>query len=278
VADGLLQIVGTPIGNLEDITLRALEALKSADVVLAEDTRHSKILLDRFGISKPMLSVHEHNEAARIGHLLDEIRAGKRLALVSDAGMPSVSDPGFQLVRAAREAGLPVEVVPGPSAVLTALIASGLPTDAFTFLGFPPRKPAERARWSASALARAETVIFFESPHRLVDTLEALAAVDSGRQAAVCREMTKKFEEIKRGELTALAENFAGREEIKGELTVVLAPGTVLAVQAAVDVPREIERLRAEGKGDAEIAKAIAKATGRPRREIYTMLLERKTR
>jgi 16S rRNA (cytidine1402-2'-O)-methyltransferase len=211
---GRLVVCPTPIGNLEDVTLRVLGALRDADVVACEDTRHTRVLLDRHGISARLVSLHEHNERERARELLARIREGASVALVSDAGTPLVSDPGFALVRECLAAGVAVDVLPGPSAVLTALVASGLPTESWRFVGFLPRKAAERER----LLQRAEeTVVAFESPRRLAATLAQLAALDPERPLAVCRELTKLHEEVRRGPAAELAEHYrenAARAEV----------------------------------------------------------------
>lgn len=219
----MLIIVPTPIGNLQDITLRALESLRTADVVAAEDTRHSGILLHHHGISKPMVSFHEHNEAARSASLVEEIAQGKTIALITDAGMPGVSDPGFRLVRACRERNLPVTVLPGPSAVLTALAGSGLPSNAFYFGGFLPVKSGRRRNELERAIAREETSIYFESPHRLIRSLEVLHEIAPSASVCVSRELTKKFEEYRRGQPGELLTHYQAHPP-KGEITLVLSP------------------------------------------------------
>src|SRR4051794_24092341 len=191
-----LAVCATPIGNLDDVTLRVLEELRSADVVLAEDTRYTRGLLDRHGIRAALLSYHEHNEAARVGELVPRLEAGERIALVTDAGMPLVSDPGARLVRAALEAEVPVTVLPGPSAVETALVASGLGGGPYAFVGFLPRKPGQlHALWRETS-AWGCAVVAFESPQRVAASLRALAELDPNRGAAVCRELTKRFEDV----------------------------------------------------------------------------------
>ncbi|RIL00042.1 MAG: 16S rRNA (cytidine(1402)-2'-O)-methyltransferase, partial [Proteobacteria bacterium] len=214
---GTLYLVATPIGNLEDVTLRALRVLREADVVLAEDTRRTRVLLDRHAIAARPRSLHEHNEASRTAELLDALAAGKSVALVSDAGTPLVSDPGERLAAAAIAAGHAVVPVPGASAVLAALVASGLPAALFTFLGFLPRKAGERDRLLAGLRERRETLVLFESPRRVGATLRALAAALGGeRRASVARELTKLHEEHVRGPLAELAERFA--EGARGEV------------------------------------------------------------
>jgi 16S rRNA (cytidine1402-2'-O)-methyltransferase len=215
---GRLVVCPTPIGNLEDVTLRVLAALREADVVACEDTRHTRVLLDRHGISARLVSLHEHNERERAGELVARIRDGDVVALASDAGTPLVSDPGFALVRECIAAGVALEVLPGPSAVLTALVASGLPTDGWRFVGFLPRKSGERERLLRGA---EETLVAFESPRRLAATLAQLAALDSERPLAVCRELTKIHEEVRRGSAAELAEHYRERTA-RGEVVIVV--------------------------------------------------------
>ncbi|HWW43718.1 MAG TPA: 16S rRNA (cytidine(1402)-2'-O)-methyltransferase, partial [Acidimicrobiia bacterium] len=200
MSTGRLVVVGTPIGNLGDVTPRAVEALRDADLIAAEDTRRTRALLTHVGVPGRgrLVAVHEHNERAKAAELVDEIRRGRTVAFVTDAGMPGVADPGHRLVRACADADLPVEVVPGPSAVLAALAVSGLPSDRFCFEGFPPRKAGERARRLAGLAAEPRTMVFFESPRRAAATLEELArALGPGRRAVACRELTKTYEEIR---------------------------------------------------------------------------------
>jgi 16S rRNA (cytidine1402-2'-O)-methyltransferase len=263
-----LAVCATPIGNLSDVTLRVLQELATADVVLCEDTRHTRILLDRHGISARLLSLHEHNEAERTREVLGRLEAGERIALVSDAGLPGISDPGMLLVRAALDAGVPVTVLPGPSAVETALVASGLVGERYTFVGFLPRRAAElEALWSE--LRRSPwPVVAFESPKRLPGALRSLAAADPGRAVAVCRELTKRFEEVARGRADELASRFA--EAPKGEITLVLGAGEAgpdegalaAAVQAVTD-------LVAAGTPRKAAAAIVARLTSLPRNELY---------
>jgi 16S rRNA (cytidine1402-2'-O)-methyltransferase len=223
---GTMYLVGTPIGHLGDFTFRARDILASVDLIACEDTRHSLPLLQRFDIRKPLVSLHEHNEVGRTGQLVAELRAGKSVACISDAGMPLISDPGQRLLQEVRRAGIPVQIVPGPTAVITALVGSGLPTAAFYFGGFLPVKSGQRQRALELALARAETSVFFESPHRLIATLEAIATLDPHRLITVARELTKKFEEFRRGTAESCLAEFRGRR-VKGEITLVVA-GTEL--------------------------------------------------
>ncbi|HWY90187.1 MAG TPA: 16S rRNA (cytidine(1402)-2'-O)-methyltransferase [Solirubrobacteraceae bacterium] len=232
VADGThgrLLVCATPIGNLEDVTLRVLRVLGEADVIACEDTRRTRVLLDRHAIrAASLVSLHEHNERARAPQLADRVRAGEKIALVSDAGMPLVSDPGYALVRACIREGLPVEVLPGPSAVLGALILSGLPPDRWRFVGFLPRKRGQRERMLAET---TETLVAFESPKRLPTTLQMLAGADPQRPVAVCRELTKLHEEVARGTASELAERY-DRHPPKGEVVLVVgAAGSASSLQ-----------------------------------------------
>ncbi len=218
----MLTVIPTPIGNLGDITLRALEALRSCDLVAAEDTRHTGLLLKHYEISKPQISLHEHNEAARSGMLIKDMLAGRSIALVSDAGMPAISDPGGRLIHSARQAGLSVTVLPGPCAALTALVGSGLDTERFCFLGFLPHKAGRRQRELAAALARQETSVFYESPHRLGKSLAQLAELDPERQICVARELTKHFEEYRNGRAVELLAHYTEHPP-KGEICLLIA-------------------------------------------------------
>ena len=218
----MLTVVPTPIGNLSDITLRALETLKQADIIVCEDTRQTQKLLQHYGIVKQLLSYHDHSTPQKTAGVVALLREGKRLALVSDGGMPLVSDPGFQVVHAALEEQLPLEVLPGPSAVTTALVLSGLPTDSFSFFGFLSNK-SERRKHELRALAeREETLIFFESPFRIVKMLQNASEVFGDREAAVARELTKKFEEVLRGNLSELIRDMTQKPR-KGEMVVLIS-------------------------------------------------------
>ena len=218
----MLTIVPTPIGNRQDITLRAIEALQSADVVAAEDTRHSGMLLQHLGIKKPFVSLHEHNESARVEELTSRMASGTKIALITDAGMPGISDPGHRLIKSCIERGLPATVLPGPSAVITALVGSGFPTDRFFFGGFLPVKSGRRANEIAQAASRSETSIYFESPHRIERTLEALHAACPDRPVCVARELTKTFEEYRRGLPAEVLAHFQ-KHPPKGEITLVIS-------------------------------------------------------
>jgi 16S rRNA (cytidine1402-2'-O)-methyltransferase len=267
---GRLVVCPTPIGNLEDVTLRVLSALRDAEVVACEDTRHTRVLLDRHGISARLVSLHEHNERARAGELVARIRDGAVVALVSDAGTPLVSDPGFALVRECLAAGVALEVLPGPSAVLTALVASGLPAERWRFVGFLPRKAAEREQLLAHA---EETLIAFESPRRLAATLRTLAELDAERPAAVCRELTKLHEEVRRAGAGELAEHFEARPP-RGEIVLVVgaAPAGAHSREQASAALRELVDAGARARPAAAV---IARLTGVGANELYRALTSR---
>ena len=217
----MLYVVATPIGNLGDITLRALESLKSADVIATEDTRHSSLMLRHFDIKKPLVSFHEHNEAMRTAQLIERLAAGENVALITDAGMPGLSDPGARLIRECIKRGLPFTIVPGPSSILTALVGSGFGMEKFCFRGFLPVKSGQRQRELRTAAEREETTIFFESPYRLAKTLAASAEIMPERQLCVARELTKKFEEFRRGTAAELLAFYSARA-VKGEIVLVV--------------------------------------------------------
>jgi 16S rRNA (cytidine1402-2'-O)-methyltransferase len=266
-----LAVCATPIGNLEDVTLRVLTELAAADVVLCEDTRHTRVLLERHGITARLLSYHEHNEAQRTAELLPRLEAGERVALVSDAGLPGVSDPGARLVRAALDAGLDVTVLPGASAVETALVASGLVAEQYRFLGFLPRGEKkltvlweELRGWSWPAVA-------FESPQRLPATLRSLAASDPDREAAVCRELTKRFEEVVRGTAAELSGRFGAPP--KGEITLVLGPGITRDDRAGERALAAVAELVAAGVPRRQAAEVVSNLTGIPRNRLYKQSL-----
>ena len=218
----MLYVIATPIGNLGDITLRALEILKTVDLVAAEDTRRSGLLLKHYKIDKPFVSYHEHNEAMRTAQLVERLSGGEKIALITDAGMPGLSDPGARLIRECINRQLPFSIIPGPSSILTALVGSGFSTDRFFFGGFLPNKSGGRERELRNAATREETTIFFESPHRLVKTLTAAAAILQDRQLCVARELTKKFEEFRRGTAAELLRHYEAHPP-KGEIVVVVS-------------------------------------------------------
>ena len=268
-----LHLVATPIGNLRDITIRALETLAAADVIACEDTRITRRLLDHYGIATPLTPYHEHNAEAARPKLLGRLAQGETVALVSDAGTPLVSDPGFKLVRAAREAGHPVIAAPGPSALLAALTSSGLPTDRFFFEGFLSAKDGQRKARIAELARIPATLILYESGARIARTLAALAEGLGARQAAVCRELTKLHEEVRRGNLSLLATQYAEGAETRGEFTVVVEPPSA---DAAMPDPNEVDALLRRALRNASVKDAVsdvAAATGLPRREIYQRAL-----
>ncbi len=266
---GRLTVCATPIGNLDDVTARVLDALRDADVVACEDTRHTRRLLDRFAIRVATISLHEHNESARAVELLDRVRAGERVALVSDAGMPVVSDPGGRLVAAARDAELPVEVLPGPSAPVTAVAAAGIPAEQWRFVGFLPR----RAEDLVAVIRDPAVTVAFESPKRLVAALRAIADEDPTRLVAVCRELTKLHEQVVRGPAAEVAERFAA-DGVRGEITLVIAGAEATAVERtdlrrAVDAAR---RLVDDGARARTASRVVAELTGCGANEIYRAL------
>ena len=272
--EGQIVLGATPIGNLSDASPRLREIMQSADVIAAEDTRNFHHLAQALGVRPTgrVMSLHEHNEEHKIGEVLDAVRAGSTVLVVSDAGMPAVSDPGFPLVAAALDAGLPVTAVPGPSAVLTALALSGLPTGRFTFEGFLPRKAGERRKRLHALAAEERTMVFFEAPHRLAAFLTSVAEVfGNDRQVAVARELTKKFEEVRRGpveELLAWAE--AG---VRGEVAVVIAGAEPPAAAQAEDHVDAVEQLAASGVRLKEAVAQVAQGHGLKKRELYDAVL-----
>lgn len=271
---GVLLVCATPIGNLGDVTLRVLDALRTADVIAAEDTRVTRKMLARYEIRTPLEPYHEHNRVVRTPELVDRIERGERIALVSDAGTPGVSDPGEQLVDACLEAGVTVEVLPGASAILTALVASGLPTHAFYFGGFLPRKQGDRSRALQRLADLDATLIFYESPGRTPATLASIAEALPGRRAAVARELTKLHEEIVRGEVCELAERYVGRE-IKGEVVLLVGPREE-PVQLLMDeeaVRGRLSKAIADGASRRDAVRDVAQEMGLPKNEVYRLSL-----
>jgi len=268
---GTLFVVATPLGNLDDLTFRAVKCLKEVDLIACEDTRRTARLLNHLGIRKPLISCFEHNELARVDELLDRIARGETIALVSDAGTPTISDPGFPLLRAAHARGLKVSPVPGPSALVAALSVSGLPTDEFTFAGFLPRTAGVRQKRLEELKSQKGTLLFYESPRRILDALEDMIRVLGDRPAFLGRELTKLHEELRPGALSEIARALGARPEILGEI--------VLAVQGAGDeLPKSGSMEEALRRFDAEVsmgatprqaAKEAAKATGLPPRDVY---------
>ena len=278
---GTLYIVGTPIGNLEDISLRGLRILREVDLIACEDTRHTARLLTHYGIETPRQSYHEHNEALRAAQLVELLRGGRNVALVSDAGMPLVSDPGYALVRACRDAAIQVVAIPGPSAVIAALAGSGLPTDEFHFAGFLPSRASQR-RTRLQELAQIQaTLIFFEAPHRIIEALADMASVFGPRLACLARELTKVHEEWIRGTLPEILETLRIRAEVRGEITLVVDRGT--AEQPRIEFPDTVsEHLEREmarsGAARNDALKEVARQRGISRKEAYRLLIQEKDR
>ncbi len=267
-----LAVCATPIGNLDDVTLRVLAELRAADVVLCEDTRRTRILLDRHGVQASLTSYHRLNETARLAEVLGRLQARERVALVSDAGLPGVNDPGGRLIAAAIDAGIPVSVLPGPSAVETALVASGLVGDEYRFIGYLPRRAPERAALAEQLARWPHPVVGFDSPRRLPASPAALAAAMPERQAAVCRELTKRFEEVVRGSLAELAERIS--EPVRGEVTLVLGGHAAGAAEATAsvtegDARRAVVALVEAGAGRRQAAEIVSRLTGHPRNALY---------
>ncbi|MGA2038431.1 MAG: 16S rRNA (cytidine(1402)-2'-O)-methyltransferase [Bryobacteraceae bacterium] len=269
---GRLYLVATPIGNLEDITYRAVRVLGEVDLIACEDTRQTRKLLDHYAISKPTISYHDHNETPRSAELASRMLAGATVALVSDAGVPLVSDPGYRLVRAAIEVGIPVEPIPGPSAALAALAGSGLPTDAFHFAGFLPAKSGQRARALEALKDEPATLIFYEAPHRVLEALEAIAQVLGARPTVAARELTKVHEEFLRGTALEVHAQLAARGSIKGEFTLLVGK----AVAPAPDdtpVGDAVEELVRAGAARMDAIKQVARRRGLSKREVYEQAL-----
>ena len=273
---GRLAVISTPIGNLGDLSPRAREELAAAELVAAEDTRRTGQLLTTLGLSRPLVSLHEHNESERIGELLEKLRAGARIALVSDAGTPLLSDPGFELVRRVAQEGITIVAVPGPSAITAALSIAGLPTERFSFEGFLPARLAERRARLAELAGESRTLVFFEAPHRIAECLEDMSAAFGGeRRAAVARELTKVFETVYRGTLASLtAESRSDANFTRGEITLVVAGAPPAA---AADVRGQLDATLTVLLGELAPSKAAALAarlTGAKRNDAYARALE----
>ena len=266
-----LYVVATPIGNLEDITLRALRVLKEVDLIAAEDTRKTRKLLSRYDIKTPLTSYHEGNERTKLAYLLNQLKE-EDIALVSEAGMPGLSDPGYELIRAAIEQNIPVVPIPGPSAILTALAISGLPTSQFSYLGFLPRKKGERRRLLESLANESRTLVAFESPHRLLVTLKNLAETFGDRKIVICRELTKFHEEVFRGKIIEAINHFP---EPRGEFTLVIEGKTQRAkTELTLEIREELRCLRQQGITAKEATARLSPITGIPQKELYQAWLK----
>lgn len=268
---GTLYVVATPLGNLEDVTHRALRVLREVDLIAAEDTRHSRKLLQHYGVATPLTSYYDEIEASKSARLVRDLLAGRNLALISDAGTPGIADPGYHLVRRAIEAGVPVVPVPGPSAVAAALSVCGLPTDRFAFEGFLPAKAGRRRQRLDEVRADPRTLVLYEAPHRVRATLHDLLAVLGNRPAVVLREVTKIYETAARGTLEDLCAQAEGFE--RGEVTIVVGGASDAAAVVPEDLESEIAALRAAGRGTREIAAELAEKYGLSRREVYRRVL-----
>jgi 16S rRNA (cytidine1402-2'-O)-methyltransferase len=271
----VLYVVATPIGNLEDITLRALRILKEVGLVAAEDTRKTRLLLSHYGISTPLTSYHEHNKMSKLPLLLDRLQQYD-VALVSEAGTPALSDPGYELIIAATQQGIPVIPIPGPSAVLAALVVSTLPTDKFSYLGFLPRKQSDRIRLLESVEDEKHTLVAFEAPHRLATALQDMAGTLGDRRIAVIREATKLHEEVFRGTITEAIGHF---QQPRGEFTLVIE-GKPQASEPALtpDIENQIRSMQGQGLAAKQAVKLLAQSTGLPRKELYQAWLRLKER
>lgn len=271
---GRLLIVGTPLGNLSDMSPRAVQALKSADLILCEDTRHTRKLLTHFGIDRPTDSYHDHNEDQKAAMLADRLERGETLALVSDAGMPVISDPGFPLVRLARERGIVVEPIPGPFAGVLALAASGIAPLPFTFLGFTPHRQGERLDFYRRAAELGHTVVIYESPERVVASLEDALEVLGDAEVTVARELTKMHEELVSGTISEVLATLRERERVHGEITLVFGARAAAAVEASPEEIRaEFERLRDSGMRRNDAVKAVAEKFGMRKNDVYRLLV-----
>lgn len=270
---GTLFIVATPIGNLEDITFRAVRILKEADLIAAEDTRHSRKLLTHFGIQTPLTSYYDHNQSLKGDRILAELENGKDVALISDAGTPCISDPGYRLVKDAIAAGIRVVPIPGACAAISALSAAGLPTDSFTFAGFPPNREGKRRSFLASLAEAPGTLVLYEAPHRLSATLADIRDLFGERQVVVARELTKLYEELISGSASQICEKIKEGHE-RGEVVILVAPGDDSSAQKMGPSPEEqLKEALAKGHTVKEAAALVAAATGQPRRELYAQAL-----
>ena len=270
---GILYIVATPIGNLEDITLRAIRTLKEADVIAAEDTRHTQVLLKHFAINTPLTSFHEHNERAKTAQLVTRLERGESIALVSDAGTPAISDPGYRLVVAAIDAGIRVIPIAGPSALIAALSAAGLPTDGFDFRGFLPARKQERRSKLQELRDGRYTMVFYETPHRLQESLDDVREILGDRRMVLAREVTKLHEEFLRGRISEVIGEVS-RREIRGEMTLVIEGCSDSNATSEEALRDEIDKLKGEGMRVKEIAEIVGEKYGYSKREIYRLAIQ----
>lgn len=269
---GTLFVISTPIGNLEDITMRAVRLLRDADVIACEDTRQTRKLLDHFAISKPMLSYHEHNEASRTAELMERMNAGENVALVSDAGTPLISDPGYRLVAAAIAGGISVVPIPGPSAIMTALAGAGLPTDSFRFCGFLPPKTSQRRKLLEQLKSEWCTLVFYEAPHRILDALDDIIATLGARPIVVARELTKIHEEFLRGAAEEVRARLADRPVIRGEIVLLIGKAERAAQVDDTPVEEAVRALEQQGVARMDAIKQVAKARGMSKRDCYRLM------
>ena len=269
---GTLYIVATPIGNLEDITLRALRVLREADLIACEDTRQTRKLLDHFAIARPAVSYHQHNETRRTAEIVRKLESGAKVALVSDAGTPLVSDPGYRVVAAAIAAGLPVVPVPGPCAAIGALAAAGLPTDSFRFCGFLPPKSSQRRKLLEEFRQESATLIFYEAPHRVLDALADIATVCGDRAVVVARELTKLHEEFLRGTPGSVRAQLASRTAVKGEITLLIGKPDPTPSLDPTPLEEAVHALEQQGVPRMEAIKQVARAHGLPKHDVYRRL------
>jgi 16S rRNA (cytidine1402-2'-O)-methyltransferase len=265
-----LYVVATPIGNLEDISLRALRLLKQVKLIAAEDTRATRHLLNHYDINTPLTSYHEHNKQAKLNYLIGRLEQ-EDVALVSEAGMPGLSDPGYELITAAIEHGIPVVPIPGPSAVVMALVVSGLPTDQFLYLGFLPRRQGLRRRLLKSVADEPWTLVAFEAPHRLEETLKDAMEILGDRKAAVCRELTKVYEEVFRGRLSQAIKHFA---QPRGEFTLVIEGGTATEPEIGQELEKELLKLYRQGAGAREAVARLSESSGISKKKLYQAWLK----
>jgi 16S rRNA (cytidine1402-2'-O)-methyltransferase len=269
---GTLYLVATPIGNLADITYRAVETLRAVAAIACEDTRQTRKLLDHYNIQRPLVSYHEHNEAPRAAALIARLQAGEDIALVSDAGTPLISDPGYRLVKAAAEAGIRVAPIPGAAALTCALSASGLPSDSFYFHGFVPRKSGERQRFLATLAGSATVHILYEAPHRILETLKDLEEALGDPPVVAARELTKLHEELLRGRASEVRAELAKREAVRGEFTLLVSPLPSVASAEEVTIPEEVAALEKAGMRRMDAIKEVARRRGLPKREVYAQV------